>query len=462
MSDSTTPPTPPPGGDEPLPVIPDYTVYPEPIGEGSYGKVYLARDALGNWRAAKVVYRSRFDSDRPYQRELEGIQRFAAISHGHPSQLPIFHFGPEDTAKYFYYVMELADDANAGCGMRSAEKGGEDGGSRMEDGTARSASILHPPSSTLSGANNVLDPRSYKPRTLHHELKTRGRLPFQECLDISLALATALEHLHQHGLVHRDIKPGNIVFVHGRPKLADIGTVAGVDDHSLRHGGTSGYAPAEGPGSPSADVFSLGRVMYEIMSGLDRTECPRLPPGFETWQDHDRLLELNAVVGKATTAKATDRYATATDLHRDLVVVQAGRSIQQQEALRRRLKVARWALAGLLLVVLAVSGLLLAEARARGEPDRSAALRTAERHRTGVRTGGWTTNALVYLRQAADLRLDDDVRSQAGALLADLEVRQVYCNTNLGGFHLDWSSTGDALLVDGGDDYPSGLLNSTN
>jgi hypothetical protein len=50
-----------------------------------------------------------------------------------------------------------------------------------------------------------------------------------ETLEIGLALTTALEHLHRNGLVHRDVKPSNVIFVNGQPKLADIGLVSSVD-----------------------------------------------------------------------------------------------------------------------------------------------------------------------------------------------------------------------------------------
>jgi serine/threonine protein kinase len=46
-----------------------------------------------------------------------------------------------------------------------------------------------------------------------------------ECIRLGLSLATALKHLHSHGLIHRDVKPGNVIFVNGVPKLADIGLV---------------------------------------------------------------------------------------------------------------------------------------------------------------------------------------------------------------------------------------------
>jgi hypothetical protein len=67
---------------------------------------------------------------------------------------------------------------------------------------------------------------SYTPRTLRYEVRSRGRLPVAECVRIGLALTTALEHVHQHGLVHRDVKASNVVFVRGVPKLADIDEVS--------------------------------------------------------------------------------------------------------------------------------------------------------------------------------------------------------------------------------------------
>ena len=67
----------------------------------------------------------------------------------------------------------------------------------------------------------------YSARTLQSDLNARESLPIEECAYIGGELAYALHYLHAHGLVHRDIKPSNIVYVNGRPKLADIGLVAG-------------------------------------------------------------------------------------------------------------------------------------------------------------------------------------------------------------------------------------------
>ena len=93
------------------PVIPDHTLF-RCIGKGSYGEVWLARNALGTLRAVKVVQRRAFDSDRPYEREFAGIRRFEPVSRLHPSQLNVLHVGRDDAAGLFYYVTKLADDAN--------------------------------------------------------------------------------------------------------------------------------------------------------------------------------------------------------------------------------------------------------------------------------------------------------------------------------------------------------------
>src|SRR5215510_5507951 len=95
------------------PAVPDYQLLRR-IGGGAYGEVWLARSkATGALRAAKIVWRARFEDERPYRREFEGIQRFEQISREHPSQLALFHIGRNDAEGYFYYVMELADDLSA-------------------------------------------------------------------------------------------------------------------------------------------------------------------------------------------------------------------------------------------------------------------------------------------------------------------------------------------------------------
>src|SRR5205814_9383732 len=95
----------------PPPVISDHALLRR-IGVGSYGEVWLARNALGSYRAVKIVYRKSFDHDRPYEREFEGLKKFEPLSHARESQVDIFHVGRNDAAGFFYYIMELADDGS--------------------------------------------------------------------------------------------------------------------------------------------------------------------------------------------------------------------------------------------------------------------------------------------------------------------------------------------------------------
>ena len=83
------------------------------IGEGSYGEVWLARSLVGTLRAVKVVYRERFKDERPYEREFSGIQKYEPISRSNEGLVDVLQIGRNDAEHYFYYVMELADDAGS-------------------------------------------------------------------------------------------------------------------------------------------------------------------------------------------------------------------------------------------------------------------------------------------------------------------------------------------------------------
>src|SRR6266571_5965322 len=284
-----------------LPAIPDHELL-RCIGRGSYGEVWLARNVMGTYRAVKVVYRTTFDHDRPFEREFEGIQKFEPISRMHESQVDILHVGRNEKGGYFYYVMELADDA-----------------ARRSDGAVECRSDGERPAIQHSNSLTLQDPDSYVPKTIRSEIRERGRLPLDECLHISLSLTTALEHLHKHGLIHRDIKPSNIIFVDGVPKLADLGMVASIDA-TLSFVGTEGFLPPEGPGTRQADIYSLGKVLYEISTGHDRQQFPELPTNITALPDRAELSELNEVLLKACHRDPKERYQTAAEMHADLAL----------------------------------------------------------------------------------------------------------------------------------------------
>ena len=290
-------PPPPPDHEPPRPKIADYEIVGY-IASGSYGDVWLARGVTGIYRAIKVVQRARFTDPRPYEREFDGLRRFAAISLGEARQLALLHVGRDDKAGFFYYVMELADDAVTG---------------------------------------REIDPDHYCPLTLSKLREQRGgRLPVAECVNLAVDLARALAGLHAHDLVHRDIKPSNLIFVGGVPKLADIGLVTHVS-LDVSFVGAAGYMPPEGPGQPTADVYSLGKVLYELATGLDRNDYPRLPENLSTLPDYRALLEFNEILLRACEPLAAARYPNAQALLDDVLLLQAGKSVRRLRSAERRL-----------------------------------------------------------------------------------------------------------------------------
>ncbi len=284
------------------------------IGRGSYGEVWLARhQTLGTWRAIKVVRRADFDEERPFRREFEGLRRYEPISRGHPNLVGILHVGGDDDA--FFCVMELADNMGK---TEPTEIG-------SESTTATLASTTHLLPSEVA---------DYCPRTLRQELKRQGHFGAEETLALGRALAGALAHLHVNGLVHRDVKPSNVIFVHGVARLADIGLVTTVGD-SRSFVGTEGYIPPEGPGAPSADAYALGKLLYELSTGRDRHEYPTPAINLSQRPDRERLLELNAVVHRAVAVDPRQRYPSAVELLSDLDRLEAGQSIRRRMALKK-------------------------------------------------------------------------------------------------------------------------------
>ncbi|HTV75784.1 MAG TPA: protein kinase, partial [Candidatus Baltobacteraceae bacterium] len=180
------------------------------------------------------------------------------------------------------------------------------------------------------------------------------RLPASDCIQIGISLSAALENLHQHGLIHRDVKPGNIVFVNGAPKLADIGLVTDLD-MTISYVGTEGFIPPEGPISARADVYGLGKVLYEISTGKGRLEYPELPEKFAEIPDWEQLLELNAVITKACEPDPARRYRSASEMRAELEWLAAGNSVRRHRSIKRKSFLAAYFVA-----ILAIIGLLAA------------------------------------------------------------------------------------------------------
>jgi tetratricopeptide (TPR) repeat protein len=373
-----------PDQQEAPPTIPDHELI-RPIGGGSYGEVWLACNIMGTYRAVKIVYRRNFASDRPFEREFRGIQKFEPISRSHESQVDILHIGRGEG--YFYYVMELADDAGPESGDGVPPERSDGAIECLSDSQTVQQSInpiIHqsnsppPQHSSLSPPHPSTNPPihqskgSYVPKTLKLELQRRGRLPAGECLEIGLALATALDHLHRHGLVHRDVKPSNVIFVNGIPKLADIGLVTDVDG-TVSFVGTEGFIPPEGPGTPQADIYSLGKVLYEISTGKDRQEFPEPPTMLGDFPDHGQVLELGEIVKRACAQRVQERYPNAQAMHADLLLMKLGKSVRRTHVLERRLaRATRASVVAGMVALLALGAYLVAKRQVRQARETSA------------------------------------------------------------------------------------------
>jgi hypothetical protein len=273
-----------------LPDCPDYELYDPPFGKGAYGKVWLVRNAVSQWQALKVISLANFNHDTdPYEREFNGIRKYKPVSDRHPGLLRVDFISRMKPEGYFYYVMELGD---------ALEPGWEDA------------------------------PSSYKPRDLVNESARfpGNRIPVEECLRIGLALSEALEFLHQQKLMHRDIKPQNIIFVKNQPKLADIGLISNIrqEDRKATQVGTPGYLPPypEPAGTPQADIYALGMVLYVISTGKSNRLFPEISTTIVEATGAADFLPLNDIILKACHPDCDRRFASASQLHEALQKVQ--------------------------------------------------------------------------------------------------------------------------------------------
>ncbi len=208
------------------------------------------------------------------------------------------------------------------------------------------------------------------------------------------AVARGLQAAHDRGLVHRDIKPGNILLMSdGTPKLTDFGLAkVGVDDAARQAGVTAGtpiyMSPEQATGmservEAKSDVYSLGAVLYEAVTGrapfggrdtleiLRRVAAEAPPPPRSAVPDLDPTLE--GIILKAMAKDPAHRYATAVSLAEDLERWALGRTVEQPRAtqplprVRRRLPVVPALIFGFvaLIAVTMTSLILLSRSRER-------------------------------------------------------------------------------------------------
>lgn len=463
-------------GERPPPPIPDHKLL-RCIATGGYGEVWLAQDLMGTYRAVKVVYRGNFSEERPFLREFEGIQRFEPISREHPGFVDVLQVGRNDPAGFFYYVMELADDAS---GQSDTLLPGEPASNSTTNSGATPKSINHdqtipkplqPGTSPHVAAYNQINPDQYRPKTLRSVLRTpaagahsaeavRHCLPLNQCLTIASELASALHFLHQHRLVHRDIKPANLIFVQNAVKLADIGLVT-LADTECSFVGTEGFVAREGPGRVQADIYALGKVLYEMTTGLSAKEFPTLP---DAWANSPQRVQLNAVnqvILHACEGDSARRYASAAQMRADLDAILNGHALHLLK-LQRSLQQARWILAGIVATVvltgLTVSILCFKDRAA--QEDRRRVLREIQISQMEVRPLGWFSNNWSKLERAGTVKKDQELFEQAESVLAGWDGELMHAETNTSASAAAFAPDG-RVVVAGAEGYPA-LLMDTN
>ena len=278
------------------------------IGHGAYGVVYAAVNSKGERAAVKVCRRDDVGEER-YERELRGVRLYSAI----PPQdglVRMLELAEEQWG--FYMVMELADD---------------------------------------EFGQGVSGDRAYRPKTLASVIDGEKALPLDVSVKLGIALAKGLETLQRHHLLHRDIKPGNVIYVRGRPVLSDPGLVV-EEAAAASLVGTPGYVPPENFTDAAGDIYSLGLTLKAASFGrkiedLDKGPALEADSGAKFFPAWWRILN------KATDPTPSRRYQSAKALLKDL------------ESLNRRIVIAAspWfkaAIAFLALAVLGVIGLFAA------------------------------------------------------------------------------------------------------
>ena len=321
--------------------IPGYTLQAR-VGAGAMGSVYRARQrAMKRDVAIKILRRDLTDDPR----QVERLQREAALvgKLDHPNIVRGLDCGESDGLVWF--VMEYVEG-----------------------------------------------------RTLHERIKVDGPLDADEAVTITRLMAEALAHAHEHGVVHRDIKPGNILLTtEGEPRLTDYGLAKGESDDALTQLdatlGTPQYIAPEQARNPRdadirSDIYGLGATLYAMLAGRPPYQAETLAATL-TKVLYERPMPLSEaapgtprevayVVERMMAKDRRHRYATPDELVRDLKALEAGRlhvptgfrgDIEEYVEGRRRHRL--WAIGGGLAAAVLVAALATWGWRVREEQRRA-------------------------------------------------------------------------------------------
>ncbi len=251
------------------------------IGEGGMANVYLAYDTILEREVAVKILRGDLAEDEKFVRRFQR-EANSASSLKHPNIVEVYDVG-EDNGKYFI-VMEY-----------------------------------------ING------------KTLKSLIKKRGVLTVEEVIDIMLQLTSAVSCAHDSYIIHRDIKPQNVMILEdGRVKITDFGIAMALNNNELTQTnsvmGSVHYLPPEqanGSGSTiKSDIYSLGILMFELLTGklpfkgenaveiaIKQMREP-IPSVCEISPDIPQIVE--NVILRACAKNPKNRYDSAREMYEDL------------------------------------------------------------------------------------------------------------------------------------------------
>ena len=253
----------------------------EVIGKGGMATVYRAKCHVLNRMVAVKVLKEEFTTDEEFIRRFN-IEAQSAAGLSHPNIVSIYDVGHEGSI--YYIVMEL-----------------------------------------IQG------------KTLKEIIAEDGALPWKWSVNIAIQIASALEAAHKNNIVHRDIKPHNIIITEdGVAKVTDFGIAKAVSNSTITAFGTTigsvhYFSPEHARGGytdAKSDLYSLGIVMYEMVTGrvpfdADTPVSIALKHMQEKPVDPMKLnpnvpVEVNQIIMKAMQKEPSMRYQSATEMLKDL------------------------------------------------------------------------------------------------------------------------------------------------